>query len=236
MADRDKVNDLPLWGARARVLVPGLVAWLITVLEPARQPGAPAIARVVGVVGILLLFAGAGFMGSHRVIGRVLALHGFVFAALVSWALLDSELLPEHFDRGRALLGALAWLLYAFGWGRVRSAKPGQEDPHVVPGPPLQPRSRLPRAAIVVALFASLAALLVALLAFRVDRPEHALFSHAAATAAGLLLLATGGRIALAQGQRFDLASDSNRLDAAAVPGALIGVLLGLGLVWAALR
>jgi hypothetical protein len=50
------------------------------------------------------------------------------------------------------------------------------------------------------------------------------------------LLLAAAGRIALAQGQRYDLTSARHRLDAASVPGALIGILLGLGLVWAALR
>jgi hypothetical protein len=100
----------------------------------------------------------------------------------------------------------------------------------------LMPRSRLPRASLVIALLALVFSLLLTALAFRTDRSEHALLSHAAATACGLLLLATGGRIALAQGQRFDLASDGSRLDAASVPGALIGVLLGLGLVWAALR
>ena len=98
---------------------------------------------------------------------------------------------------------------------------------------PAAPAS-LPSPAVV--LFSIGAALSFTGLAFRVDRPDHALFGHAAATAASLLVLAAGGRIALAQGQRHDLSSSGSRLDAASVPGALIGVLLGLGLVWAALR
>jgi hypothetical protein len=235
MVDTAKSNDVPFWGARARVVIPGLVAWLITVAEPARQLGAPTTARVVGVLAVLLLFAGAAIVTTRPVLGRVLALHGFVVSSLFAWAWLDSELSPDRLDRGRALLGALAWMLYAFGWGQARAPWPRSADTDGG-GPLLMPRSRLPRASLVVALIALFSALLLSALAFRTDRPEHALFSHAAATACGLLLLATGGRIALAQGQRFDLSSDSQRLDAASVPGALIGVLLGLGLVWAALR
>jgi hypothetical protein len=235
MPDPVKSQDTPRWGAWVRVLLPGLVAWLITVLEPARVAGASPIARGAAALAFVALAVGALLFASWPLVGRVLGLHAFVAFCLLAWSLLGVELSPERFDPVRAALGAFAWMLFAFGWGHVRERGPVDET-LVAVGPPLQPRSRLPRTSVAVVLFAVLASLVLTALAFRVDRPDHAMFGHAAATAASLLVLAAAGRIALAQGQRHDLASPSNRLDAASLPGALIGVLLGLGLVWAALR
>jgi hypothetical protein len=235
MSDPVKSQDTPRWGAWVRVLLPGLVAWLITVLEPARVVGASPMARGAAVLAFVALAAGALLFASRPLVGRVLGLHAFVAFCVVAWSLLGVELSPERIDPVRAALGAVAWMLFAFGWGHVRERGP-VEDAEVAVGPLLQPRSRLPRASVAIVLFAVLASLVLSALAFRVDRPDHAMFGHAAATAASLLVLATAGRIALAQGQRHDFASPGSRLDAASVPGALIGVLLGLGLVWAALR
>lgn len=234
MSDPVKSQDTPRWGTWVRVLLPGLVAWLLTVLEPARVSGASPIARAAAVLAFLALSSGALLSGAWPLAGRVLGLHAFVASCVLAWTLVGDELSPERIDPVRGALGALAWMLFAFGWGQVRHRVP--EDAVVAAGPPLSPRAHLPRASVAVVLLAVLASLVLSALAFRVDRPDHALFGHAAATAASLLVLAVGGRIALAQGTRHDLAPPGSRLDAASVPGALIGVLLGLGLVWAALR
>jgi hypothetical protein len=235
MPDPVKNQDTPRWGAWVRVLLPGLVAWLMTVLEPARLAGASTIARGAAALAFVALAAGALSFASWPTLGRVLGLHAFVAFCLLAWSLLGSELSPERIDPVRAALGAVAWMLFAFGWGHVRERGPAEDDVAVA-GPPLQPRSRLPRTSLAVVLFAVLTSLVLSALAFRVDRSDHAMFGHAAATAASLLVLAAAGRIALAQGQRHDFAAPAGRLDAASLPGALIGVLVGLGLVWAALR
>jgi hypothetical protein len=193
------------------------------------------VARGAAVLAFVALAAGALLFGTVPLLGRLLGLHAFVASCLLAWALLGTELTPERIDPVRAALGAFAWMLFAFGWGHVRERRPATDAVPVV-GPPLQPRSRLPRTSLALVVFSVLSALAFSALAFRVDRPDHALFGHAAATATSLLVLAAGGRIALAQGQRHDFAPAPNRLEAASVPGALIGVLLGLGLVWAALR
>lgn len=233
--DPVKSQDTPRWGAWVRVLLPGLFAWLLTVLEPARAAGASLVARGATALAFVMLATGALLFASLPLVGRVLGLHAFVACCLLAWATLGAELSPDRIDHVRAALGGFAWLLFAFGWGHVRE-RGAVEDVVPAVGPPLQPRSRLPRASLGVVAFAVLAALVLSALAFRVDRPDHALLGHAAATAASLLVLAVGGRIALAQGSRHDLPSAGSRLEAASVPGALIGVLLGLGLVWAALR
>jgi hypothetical protein len=235
MSDPVKSQDTLRWGAWVRVLLPGLVAWLITVLEPAWLSGASPVARGAAVLAFVVLAAGALLFTSWPLVGRVLGLHAFVAFCLLAWAMLRAELSPGRIDPVRAALGGFAWMLFAFGWGHVRDRAPAEEAA-IISGPPLQPRSRLPRTSLVVVLFAVITSVGLSALAFRVDRPEHAMFGHAAATAASLLVLAAGGRIALAQGTRHDLASPGSRFDGAAVPSALIGVLLGLGLVWAALR
>jgi hypothetical protein len=232
---RAPVDAAPL-AERARVLVPGLYAWLLTVAHPAAQQGAPFAARLCALAALVALAAAPFFVRDRIALARVLGIYVFVGLSVLTWSLLESELAVERIDRLRACVGALGWLVYAFGWGSVRAQGVPEDDPHVVTGARLVPRSRLPRAATPVAVFAVLAAVGIEALAFRVDRREPAVFAHAVAVACALLVLGTGARIALAQGTRVDLASGTNRLNTVAVPGALLAVLLGLGLIWAALR
>jgi hypothetical protein len=221
---------------RARVLVPGLCAWSLTVAHPAAQAGAPVAARITAFFALLALAAAPLFVRERPALSRLLGIFVFVAFSAVSWALLADELAVDRLDRLRAGLGALGWLLYAFGWGSFRGRGVPEDDPHVVPGAPLTPRARLSRIALAVAVLAVAATLLLVAFAFRVDRREQAVFGHTMATALGLLVLAVGARIALAQGTRLELAPPSARLSALAVPGAALAVLFGIGMIWAALR
>jgi hypothetical protein len=221
---------------RTRVLLPGLYAWLLTVELPAQSAGVRPLARVTSLVAAGALVAGLFFVGGRLRVARVLGIHLFLAACALTWALVGGELSPLRFDRLRAATGSLGWLLYAFGWGHVREARPPEDAPNAVLGSPLVPRAHLDRKTLPIAGLAVVAALTCQALAFRIERAEHAVFSHAAATACALLLLAVGANVALAQGTRRELASGIVRLNAAAVRGAILCVLLGLGLVWAALR
>ena len=236
MTDTAAPPDTVPLAERARVLVPGLYAWLLTVAHPAAQSGAPLGARVTAFFALVALAAAPLFVRERPALARVLGIFVFVTFSAVSWSLLGDELAVERFDRLRAGLGALGWLLYAFGWGRFRRRGVPEDDPHFVPGTALTPRSRLSRAGLAVAVLAVASALALEALAFRVDRREQAVLAHTAATALALLLLASGARIALVQGTRLELASGTSRLNAVAVPGAALAVLLGIGMIWAALR
>ncbi|HEX5101569.1 MAG TPA: hypothetical protein VFV94_18790, partial [Polyangiaceae bacterium] len=119
---------------RARVLAPGLYAWLLTVAHPAAQHGAPLVARITA-FGALVALAAAPFFVRDRIgLARALGIYAFVGLSALSWALLEDQLSVERLDRLRACVGALGWLLYAFGWGRVRAHGGPEDDPHVVPG------------------------------------------------------------------------------------------------------
>ena len=126
---------------------------------------------------------------------------------------------------------------YALGWGslRPRDAIP-EDNPNVIPGPPLQPRAR-PHAVVPLA-FAIfvVSALVPSLLAFRVSDASRGLFAHAVATLAAVLTITVGSRVALSLGQRRSSPALSDRLNAAAVPLALVALLFGLGFLWLVVR
>jgi hypothetical protein len=219
---------------RARVLAPGVYAWLLTVIYPAAQPGVPLAARIVAVLAVAALIAGVFLESERPTLGRWLGIHAFVGLSLVSWYLAGSAIAVGNVDPVRSALGVLGWVIYAFGWGRSRGPRVPEDAPNVLTGAPLVPRARLSKAGAPVVVFAVVAAIALEGLAFRVDRSEHALFAHAAATACALLVLGAGARIALALGGRRELPSAAMRLNAMAPPLAALAVLLGIGLVWAA--
>jgi hypothetical protein len=219
---------------RARVLAPGLYAWLLTVIHPAAQPGVSLVARLFAIVAVAALLVGVFLESDRPKIGRWLGIYAFVGASLLAWCLAGPAVSVGTVDPVRSALGVLGWVIYAFGWGRSRGSRVPEDSPNVLTGAPLAPRARLSRAAAPVLGISVVAALVLEGLAFRVDRSEPALFAHATATACALLVLGVGARIALGLGARRELPSATTRLNAMAPPLAALAVLLGLGLVWAA--
>jgi len=226
-------EPLPL-AERTRVLLPGAYAWLLTVGLPVAARGVRPAPRLVALAGLLALVSSLFLVERRPNLGRALGIVVFVGCAVLTWALLGADSSPVHLDRIRTALGTLGWVLYAFGWGRVGiSVRPAAE---IAPGATLVPRSRPHPLGLPIVGFAVLSTLVFEALAFRVDRAEHAVLAHATAAACALLVLSAGSRLALAQGARHELASGSTRLNAIAVRGAVLTLLLGIGLVWAAIK
>jgi hypothetical protein len=226
-------EPLPL-AERTRVLLPGVYAWLLTVGLPVAARGVRTAPRLVAFAGLAALVGSLFLVERRPSLGRALGVVVFVGCAVLAWALLGADSSPVHLDRIRTALGTLGWVLYAFGWGRVGGqVRPERE---IAPGAPLVPRSRPHRLALPIVGFAVLSALVFEALAFRVERAEHAVLAHATAVACALLVLSAGSRLALAQGGKHELASGGSRLNSIAVRGALLALLVGIGLVWAALK
>jgi len=236
MTDPRVPSEVMPLAERTRLLLPGLYAWLLTVELPAHGAGARPSARVAALAALAALVAGLIVAARRVALARVLGIHLFVGLSVLTWALVGSELSPVHVDRIRAALGMLGWVLYAFSWGRLRPPLPAMTAGSLVAAAPLIARSRLHRRSLPIVVFAIAAALVLEALAFRVDRPEHAVLAHATAAACALLVLQVGSRVALAQGSRVEISSGATRLNAVAVRGAILSVLFGIGLVWAALK
>jgi len=222
---------------RANTLLPGLYAWLTTVLLPSLNHGAPGSARLSALLALLALVAAPLLVRAHPALGRALGIFGFVGCSLLTWLLLGPRLVQNPGDPLLSALGAVAFTLYALGWGSQRRRGVVPEDaPNAILGPPLLPRTRPHPVAPVAFAVVIASALLPVFLAFRVAEAERALFAHAVAVLTAILTITVGARAATALGQRRAFPASAERLNAAAVPLALSALLFGLGFLWLVVR
>lgn len=222
---------------RANTVLPGLYAWLTTVALPSVQPRASASARLTAFLALVVLLSAPLSLDRSPRLGRALGIFGYIGLCLLTWLLLGAALLQNQVDPVLSALGAVAFILYALGWGSLRRRGAVPEDgPNVIPGPPLQPRTRHHVTVPLVFGGILLCSLLPLFLAFRVVEPERALFAHATAVLAAVLTISVGARVALSLGQPRALPSSSERLNAVAVPLALLALLFGLGFLWLVVR
>jgi hypothetical protein len=222
---------------RANTVLPGVYAWVTTVALPSVQHAAPTFARVSAFCALVALVAAPLFVNERPRLGRALGVYAFIGLSLLTWVVLGAPLLQNQGDPFLSALGALGFMLYALGWGSLRRRGLVPEDgPNVIPGAPLQPRSRPPSIVPVVFGVIIASALLPTFLAFRVADTERGLFAHAAAVLIGILVISVGSRAALALGQRRALPASADRLNAAAVPLALLALAFGLGFLWLVVR
>jgi len=222
---------------RASTVLPGLYAWLTTVLLPSLNHGAPNSARVTALAALLALLLAPLFVSARPLVARALGIFGFIGCSLLTWVLLGGRLVQNPGDPLLSALGAVAFTLYALGWGSLRRRGVVPEDaPNVISGPPLQPRARPhPLAPFVFGLIL-VSSLVPVFLAFRVTEAERGLFAHAVAILAAILTITVGARVAINLGQRRVLPTSPERLNAAAVPLALSALLFGLGFLWLVVR
>lgn len=225
-----------LFLAEVSRVVPGLYGWLATVLTPVLHRGAPLAARACAALALLALVGSSLLSSSRPRLGRLLGVYVFVALCFGAWASLGPLLRPDQLDAVRGALGAVGFLLHALAWGAApRPADPEALD-NLMPGPPLQPRHRpAPLGGVVLALGISVGLLPMAF-AFHVERPGVSLLAHALALGCAVVVIGASTEVALRAGKPHAFATWRARLSRALWPiGALI-VVLGLGLLWLALR
>jgi len=236
---RPPVAQSPLRALRDRVstVLPGLYAWVTTVALPSTQHSAKALSRVTAFCALVALVSSPLFAGENPKLGRALGVHAFIGFSLLTWVLLGAALLQNPGDPLLSALGAVAFMLYALGWGSLRRrGQVPEDDPNIIPGTPLLPRAQPP--AVVPPVFGLIVAcaLVPTFLAFRVTDIERGLFAHAIAVLSAILTITVGSRVALALGQRRTPPAPADRLNAAAVPLALLALAFGLGFLWLVVR
>jgi hypothetical protein len=186
-------------GGLAAVLLPGVYAWGATVAYPTFSAKAVSpVARVAALCALLALGAGPWIARRWLRAGRALGVLGFAGFSAAAWGALGDELRAPRLDPVRSALGALAWGLFALGWGNFPSrTRLPEDDPHALLTSRLPPRARVPLG--VQLGFGALLATSVALpsLAWRIERAGLALLAHALALAASVALLSVGSRVLL---------------------------------------
>lgn len=223
--------------ARAYLLVPGVYAWLATVLSPTLGREAPVSARVTAFLALAVLVAGPYVAVEHPRLGRAVGVFLFVALCSVTWLLLGSELAIDRLDPLQAALGALGWAAFAFGWGSLRQlGTVPEEHPNVLGGSSLRARESLPWGALPVLALSIAGAATCLALAWRVVRPDHSLLAHAAAVACAIATLSAGAKVAIGRGGTQQAHEPARRIAAASRSLSALVVCVFAGLFWAVLR
>ncbi|MCB9585828.1 MAG: hypothetical protein H6718_10530 [Polyangiaceae bacterium] len=218
-----------------RVLVPGIYAWIVTVALPSAQRDASALPKISAFFALVCLIGGPIVALYRERVGRAMGVYGFVGFAVITWLVLGDLLSGAKLDPVRAALGSVGWALFAFGWGSVREvgAIP-EQDPHALTGAPLTARSTLPKGAGIVMGLGLAGAVVPIFLAWRIDRPLHALLGHAVAVVVAVALVTSAALVGVSRGNTRQH-SPRTRLELASRSLGLAVALLSLGFMAAML-
>lgn len=178
-----------------------MVAWVITVAPMASGSRAGHLERVLAALALLAGLSAPVLIFVRPRLARHVGLTGFVAAALLVWlaSSLGGGLAMPETDRVRALLGAVAWALYALSWSHPYDVPLGKlaQDTDAVEATSLPPRRRLPPLALGVTLGGTAAAAICLALAWRISDPSRAVLGHVIAVAAAVALLAAASTVAV---------------------------------------
>ncbi len=235
MADAIRERGRRLFSAEVSRIVPGLYAWLATVLTPSLQHGASWPARVCAGAALLSLLGSFVLAAWRPRVARLLGVYVFVSFCFGAWAALGALLRADQLDAVRGALGAIGFLLHALAWGAAPREPEGDAD-NLVPGAPLQPRHPPVRSSAVVLGLGIGVALLPMALAFGVERPGASLLAHTLGLGCAVLLISASTEVALRVGKPRPYPAWRTRLARATWPFGSLIVVVGLGLLWLALR
>jgi len=225
-----------LFLAEVSRVVPGLYGWLATVLAPVLQRGASFWSRASASLALGALVGAFALSARRPRVARLLGVYGFVLFCFATWAFLGAQLRSDQLDAVRGALGAVGFLLHALAWGAPPKDPDGEALDNLVPGVPLQPRTKPARLAALVLGLGIAVALGPMALAFGVERPGASLLAHALALGCGVLVIGASTDVALRMGKEHHFPAWRVRTSRALWPlGGLIAA-LGIGLIWLALR
>lgn len=214
---------------RGSVLLAGGYAWTATVLHVAAQRGVPTAARVVAALAAAALLGGSAVALRSPRLARLLALHGFALGSVLTWILARMVIDIERLDPVRGAAGCVAWALFALAWGAPREVTHvPEDDPGVIAGDPLAPRSQLVPGSPAIVAITLLAAFVPIASAWRVTRASHALLAHVLAAALAIAIVGVGAEAAA---RRRSPAPDepTRRMAGAMLPLTILGLLLVAG-------
>jgi hypothetical protein len=236
MTDAAQAQRRRLFLSEVARVVPGLYAWLATVLTPVLPRGASLPARGFAAVALAALVGSFVLSANRPRLARVLGVYGFVACCFGVWACLGPLLRTDQLDAVRAALGAVGFLLHALAWGKVTRELDADAVDNLVPGAPLSPRHKPVRVASLVLGAGIALALVPVALAFAVERQSASLLAHSAALGCAVALIGASTDVALRVGRPHQFPAWRSRAARAVWPLAALTLAVGVGLIWLALR
>jgi hypothetical protein len=164
------------------VAIPGLYAWVVTVLVPIHQKDAHGWSVFCSWLAAASLCTASGLVTSRLRAWSAVAVAVFVMSSASVWFLL------APFEASLGFLGSLGWASFAIGW--VRAAETGDlTNGTAAHRLDLLPRHSMPKLSW-IALAVSLAGALAALgLAWNIEGRERSLLGQAVAVIGALSLM-----------------------------------------------
>ena len=217
-------------------VVPGLYAWLATVLAPVLPRGVSLAARGFASLALVALVGSFALSARWPRPARLLGVYGFAASCFGAWAGLGALLRTDQLDPVRGALGAVGFLLHALAWGAVPREPDAEALDNLVSGTPLSPRHKPVRAASVMLAVGIAVGLLPVALAFAAERQSASLLAHSAALGTAVLLIGASTDVALRVGKPHQFPAWRARTSRAVWPLGGLTLAVGVGLIWLALR
>lgn len=196
-----------------RCTLAGVGAWAITVAPLVLTVRASNAARVAAIVAIVPALGGPQLIERNQPLARHVGITAFLAASAGAWLLASLDNVLASIDTFRAILGVLAWGVFALSWShpwsvpeaRLRKAPEGETVG-------LKPRRKAPPYAVGVAVMGAICAFSCLALAWVVKEPSRAVFAQALAVGCAVALLTSASRIAVLAGKERSRSSSRSRL------------------------
>lgn len=198
-------------GTSAQAAIPGVYAWSVTVAPAAWSFGAPLVAKLIAMVGVVALASAPLLEGGTRWLPAALAsrrgpglarawsVWGLVLSSVLVWLIVPSALSPARLDGLRGGLGMVGWALFAFASaGPVLRSNPAERS-RVIASTSLKPRSELPRGDGASVIVGVLMALALQGIGWDVSTPERAVLVRLVTILCGMAVLGATTSLALAR-------------------------------------
>jgi len=201
-------------GSVAQASVPGIYAWFVTVAPTAWSRGAPPLAKVFALAGLVFLVVPAVLEPRRPRAARIASVWGLATTSVIVWALCPTALGTfgsVRFDTARGITGMIGWGLFAYASAApavIRSAPSVTES-----AAPLKPRGRVPRGGSVFIVIGTVLATALQFIGWQTtSSPERGVLVRLVCMALGLGLIGSATQIALARHQTRMKASPRHRL------------------------
>jgi hypothetical protein len=188
--------------AGMRCTLAALAAWAITVAPLAASARPSALTRIAALSAVVPGVVGAQLAGRRHRLARHVGISAFLVLSVLTWALASRDQVLVTVDRFRALLGALAWGVFAVAWSHPWSVPDVLlKDAPEGASRGLKPRRRLPAYSLGAAALGVAAAAGCLVLGWSTEDPDRAVFAQALATGAAVALITAGSTVALSAGR-----------------------------------
>lgn len=222
------------------ILLTGGYAWGITLgpaallaVRQAAETGLvfkPLVSLVASLVALLALTVGVALERRRSPLAPLVGIWLFMASLLLAWLVSPVAIDIARLDSVRGALGAGGLALYSLAWGVpdvLRRLVP-EDDPRADTSTSLDARDQLPWAARFVASLGVLTAAVLSYFAWRVRDVPRALFGHALAALASVLLISAAAEVAIGR-KNYSPGSPATRVRRASSALLLLGLLVAIG-------